>query len=506
MKEIFSRKNKMDKNNVYLLNPGYILKKDKKRIIITNQTTGPTVKSFTGFVHPVYAIILSFFDGERKLGEILTALAALLRKEESVLVNIIEPLLENNEWLHFQYDGFYFSFPQNLLLKRDETTVPRKYSPEEFFIPRHELDLTSVRLNYPLDILFMINTRCVTDCLYCYADRSKKMDCEISLERIKELIREAKALNMRSFDITGGELFLYKHWEELLAELLDNGFNPYISTKCPIEPDTIKKLKKLGIKRIQVSIDSIRKDELMKILTVKEDYVYYLLQTLKNLDENGFEINTNTQLNLINTGHVDELIDYLLNFKNIKRINIGAAGFSLYKGEDNFLRYRAALEDIKRIESYVNELKEKHQGNVSINFSGYAEGTKILNADKEEKKKSFQERSRCSGNFYAFFILPDGKVTICEELYWHPAFIIGDLTKQSIMETWNSTRASELYNISKDMVKEESACKTCDEFVQCHKYKGVCWKEILYAYGYENWDYPDPKCPRAQKPLREYYL
>ncbi len=378
----------MDKNSVYLLNPDYILKNDKKRIIITNQTTGPTVKSFTGFVHPVYAIILSFFDGERKLGDILTALAALLRKEESVLVNIIEPLLENKEeWLHFQYDGFYFSFPQNLLLKRDETTVPRRYNPEEFFIPRHELDLTSARLNYPLDILFMINTRCVTDCVYCYADRSKKMDCETSLERLKELIKEAKALNMRSFDITGGELFLYEYWEELLAELLAHGFNPYISTKCPIEPDTIKKLKELGIKRIQVSIDSIKKDELMKILNVNEDYVNRLLGTLKNLDENGFEINTNTQLNSINTGHVDALIEYLLNFKNIKRINIGAAGFSLYKGEKNFRRYRAALADVKRIEVFANELKEKYKDNVIINFSGYAERAKILIADKEEKKK-----------------------------------------------------------------------------------------------------------------------
>ncbi len=97
-------------------------------------------------------------------------------------------------------------------------------------------------------------------------------------------------------------------------------------------------------------------------------------------------------------------------------------------------------------------------------------------------------------------------MTICEELYWHPAFIIGDLTKQSIMETWNSKRALELYNISKDMVKEESPCKTCDEFDHCRKYKGVCWKEILYAYGYENWDYPDSKCHIARTPFREYYL
>ncbi|HLP46476.1 MAG TPA: radical SAM protein [Candidatus Kapabacteria bacterium] len=495
----------MEEKKIYILNPDYTLRKDQNRVILTNRIADPTIKDFIGFVHPLYAIILSFFDGEKNLGQVLKATSELLRKDQGFISNIITPLLENKEGVHFHYDNYHFSFPEKLLVNKNSDTIPKKYNLENFFIPRLEMALESRRMNFPLDIFFMINTRCVTNCVYCYADRSKRMDCEISLERLKELIREAKALDMRSFDITGGELFLYKHWEKFLAELLDNAFNPYISTKCPLEPKTIKRLKELGIKRIQVSIDSIIKDELMNLLNVNEDYCDRLLATLNNLDENGFEIYTNTQLTSINTNHVDTLIEGLLNFKNIKRINIGAAGFSLYKGENDFHKYKAVLSDIKRIESYVHEMKEKYRGSVSINFSGYVERAKILNTDKEEKKKNFQERSSCSGNFYSLFILPDGKVTICEELYWHPAFIIGDLTKQSIMETWNSKRALELYNISRDMVKEESQCKTCNEFDQCHKYKGVCWKEILYAYGYENWDFPDPKCHCAPEPSREYY-
>ena len=47
------------------------------------------------------------------------------------------------------------------------------------------------------------------------------------------------------------------------------------------------------------------------------------------------------------------------------------------------------------------------------------------------------------------FVLPDGKVSACEQLYWHPQFIIGDLKKQSIEEIWNSPKAWELYNLSK---------------------------------------------------------
>jgi len=332
------------------------------------------------------------------------------------------------------------------------------------------------------------------------------MDCEIPLERLEELIREARKLDMRTFDITGGELFLYKYWEELLAEVLSNGFVPYISTKYPIDLEILNKLKNLGIKKIQISIDSIIKNELITMLDVTENYYHKLLLTLKELDKDDFEIHTNTQVNSQNQENIHLLLDYLLSLKNIKRMNISAAGYSIYKGEENYLVYKPDLEHVKKIESTVNDLKAKYENTIDINFSGYIEKSGLIDKTFEEKKRDFMSRSRCSANFYSFVILPDGKVTICEELYWHPQFIIGDLTKQSIEEVWNSKRALELYNISREMARDESECKTCDEFESCHRYKGVCWKEVLYAYGYENWDYPDPKCPYARKPTIKYYL
>jgi radical SAM protein with 4Fe4S-binding SPASM domain len=332
------------------------------------------------------------------------------------------------------------------------------------------------------------------------------MDCEIPIDRLKELIQEARELQMRYINITGGELFLYKHWEVLLSELLANGLVPYISTKCPINERTINKLKDMGLKKIQVSIDSIMPEELTRMLQVKPDYPAKLMETLKKLDEKGFEIFTNTQITSTNDGNIPQLLDFLLTLKNIKRINMGAAAFSLYLGEAKYKEYRVSLEKLEQLKMRLEDLNKQCWENITINFAGYSDKNGLIDKAPEEKKKSFGERARCSGNFYSFTILPDGKVTICEELYWHPKFIIGDLSKQSIEEVWNSKPALELYNISRDMIKDKSPCKTCPEFDPCHKIKGVCWKEVLYAYGEENWDYPDPKCPYAVKPIREYYF
>ena len=42
------------------------------------------------------------------------------------------------------------------------------------------------------------------------------------------------------------------------------------------------------------------------------------------------------------------------------------------------------------------------------------------------------------------YILPDGKVTICEELYWNEHFIIGDVTKQKYCRSMELCKSSRL--------------------------------------------------------------
>ena len=103
----------------------------------------------------------------------------------------------------------------------------------------------------------------------------------------------------------------------------------------------------------------------------------------------------------------------------------------------------------------------------------------------------------CAGNYSQLFILPDGKVTICEELYWHPRFILGDINLQSLQEIWNSEVALSLYHIKQDDFSDSSACKTCNLFERCRGLKQVCYRDIVRRYGVEHWDYPDEKCPKA---------
>ncbi|PLX01907.1 MAG: radical SAM protein [Marinilabiliales bacterium] len=126
---------------------------------------------------------------------------------------------------------------------------------------------------------------------------------------------------------------------------------------------------------------------------------------------------------------------------------------------------------------------------------------------EEQKKIQFTNRSLCSGNVSNFFILPDGMATICEQLYWHPEFIIGDAKKQSIMEIWNSDKAMRLWNFThKDVVNKESPCSDCEQIDECRRGLGVCWKIVLGAYGMDKYDYPVPDCPYAPPIKNNIYI
>jgi radical SAM protein with 4Fe4S-binding SPASM domain len=503
-----------------IFNEKYLLKSDKKRFILIKRASHDVFldpneshppEDVNAIIHPLIALLFVLFDGRRTAKDIISEYSNILGVNEGHVSNFVKEILKGpvgqNKGKYLKFADDYFYIPRNIIVANDKgIKLEKNIDIKDFLIPKNELDLHSLRNYSPIDCILEINFKCLTDCIYCYADRRKHIQCSIPIERLKEIIREARHIGMRTFDISGGELFLYDKWDILIKELQENDFKPYISTKIPISKQVIKKLKSLGVREIQLSIDSINENQLNKILKVDTGYWEKITQTLKCLEKEGFKLFINSQITNFNDHPEDvkEMIDFFLNFNNIRSIKVGSIGYSLYKPQGNYIDTASNLDTVKKIEEIVNRYKENIK-DVSINFSGYATKEKFVD-DLNEKEKKYWDRVRCSGNFYAFVILPDGKVTVCEELYFHPKFIIGDLKEQSIEEVWNSESALELYKMPKEKIREESACKSCEKFEKCHQIRGVCWKEILCAYGYENWDYPDPKCPYAPAPYNRFWL
>lgn len=498
----------IDVNERYVVNPAYKFKGDYNNVIITNNNSAlydadlyreDITSSFAWRTHPDLAYLFSFFDGAGTLNEVARRFSEQEKTDMEAFIESVKPCICNDEPVLIPaYRQYWVSIPKNFLIPNTMGII-REGLIANLDLPfiRQSFDLSEVRLKVPNDMTLMLNTTCVTDCIYCYADRPLIQN-PIPFPRIRKLLKEAHELGMPSVEVDGGDFFLYPYWEEILDEMLKYDYLPNISTKCPLDENSVRMLASLGIKRIQLSIDSVDKTEMCRILNVEKSYLDKVLNGLRLLDEAGLEITIKPVITKLNDSEksLNDLIDLFTTFRNVRRINFTPADFSQFKQGRDFFSTQAQLARLKTIVDQRNK-----ECATELAFLGYGEYQTV-----RQREESFPHRSMCSGNVHGFFVLPDGKVTLCEQMYWHPFFILGDLCQQSIQEMWDSEQALSKWNFSQKETRDISPCKTCDEFDECRRGLGNCWRMAIAAYGYENYDFPAPNCPKAPPITKDFYI
>ncbi|MCL2098562.1 MAG: radical SAM protein [Bacteroidales bacterium] len=492
----------------YIFNPCYIIRNDINRIVLADASkeiySHLGKNSFSTFIHPIHAMLFCFFKGNKTLKEILIQeVCPFFDLSEEKALALVSQFIENKGMIVVEYDNYYFYMPQLLLIENKDYPL-RNYIVEDFNILQN-LDFESARYNIPIDTTLMINTLCATNCIYCYADRRIKMQTVMPFERIKEFIKETKELKFRNVDITGGELFLYDYWKDLLSELYLNDYDPFLSTKVPLNSYDIDILKDLGVKNIQISLDSVFYEDLKMNLEVGEIYYHNMLKTINILDQKGIETKIKSVLtsSIFDIDKINTFVDYFQQYKNVTKLEFTAPGYSLYKTPEQFINFRLSLEQIKMLNEVVD--KKRMRSRCIINVDAPILESKLYNDSFENKKQNFEKRAKCTGNERSFLILPNGDVTICEEAYFNKNLKMGNLLHNSIMEMWNSAQAKDLFYIAQNKFPKESACSRCNEFTACRHNTGVCWIDIIAAYGEDNWLFPYPECPYAPPLINKIY-
>lgn len=480
------------------LNPYYTLKPDDGRALIMAKYVGRNLlkgidDSFTNIIHPIYAMILSYVDG-RELQECVSEAAKELDVPYELVEDFVKALLDKPELIHIKNKNATSAFPPNTIISIPEKAYNKRYTPDLFGYEK--LDLCMKRHFTPSTITLMFNNICVTNCIYCYQDKTRKVNCSLSLERILELIHEAYDLHVNTFDVIGGEFFLYKHWREVLKELRKYGYNPYLSTKKPLSEDDVKFLAELKIHDIQISLDSLIEEHLIQSLGVKPGYINNMLDTMSLLDKYNIPVMVHSVLTKYNSNIVDmkSIYDALRKFKCVVDWHVVKGDPSLYPKVD-YAKIEIAPMDLNNIVDYLSSLKNETDMPIHIPERAYV-GTVDLNTNNANSRiNQFFKRSFCSGLFSSLYILPDGKVTMCEQLYWNKDFIVGNVLSDSIMDVWNSEKAKSIYFIKQENIPNDSLCHSCNKFEACRTLRQVCYREIIRKYGPDKWYYPDANCP-----------
>ena len=171
-----------------------------------------------------------------------------------------------------------------------------------------------------IDIRVSITQRCNLNCIYChhegYHERSDsiKRD-EMTAEEIQRLVSVSRRVGIKRVKITGGEPLLRHDVFEIISKLskLKGSNEVCLVTNCVLlDEDTCDRLKHAGLKRINISLDTLasqaylditRKNVLTKVL----DGINYA----QNSGLNPIKINT-VLLKGINDTEIREFIEFAM--------------------------------------------------------------------------------------------------------------------------------------------------------------------------------------------------
>ena len=485
----------MDFNKKYILNKEYSIYYDIDRYLI-GSSNGENELFFVP-LHPMYAKFFSYFDGKQTLKTIVKESAEKFSADEKFILKLLSALINNNKELTIKYDDSYFIIPENIIVEAKEGESRTDLSNIKNL--QKPLNLIRRRLSIPKSILYVVNTQCITDCTYCYADKNTPYKT-LSTERILEIIDEAHYLGIIDFDISGGELFLHKDWDKIVKKCKEYGYLTAPSTKVPLKYNYIDQFRSLGLDTIQVSLDSTNAAVLRNTLNVNTEYCTKIMNSIRYMDSQGINLiikGTQTKYTC-DVENIRNVMNFISELKNVKRYTVSIVGYSHNKTIEDFNNFRPTKKQIEELETFLNKAQSTVPYEIVFD-KNIACSSNIMNPIV------FNNRALCTGNVYGFVLLPNGKVTICEELYWNPEFIIGDLSNNNIMEMWHSERAMNVWDFQQDRLSDNNACKRCVDFNTCRKGLGVCWKSVIAHYGKQNSHYPDPSCPKAPVPLYEVY-
>lgn len=166
------------------------------------------------------------------------------------------------------------------------------------------------------NIRISLTPRCNFRCIYCHREGENKPDAEMSNEEIAEILRVASKFGIRSVKFTGGEPLLRDDIIDIVRSVPE-GMESSMTTNGTLLARYAHDLKAAGMKRVNVSIDSLNPATFKKITGF--DMLGDVLEGMRAALDAGL---TPIKINMvvlegINDHEVDDFLAYIRNNRNL---------------------------------------------------------------------------------------------------------------------------------------------------------------------------------------------
>jgi radical SAM protein with 4Fe4S-binding SPASM domain len=424
-------------------------------------------------IHPIKAVLISLFNGLNTYRDIINE-----------IINLFDCTIEQAEKSVY---ATLEEFRDNFELWGNGIKI-REFDIREFKVIDGKIDLKTSKLYKPIMMILHIADSCIRDCLYCNVQkRNTPRKSALTTLEILNLIQEAADYGIKTLSIAGGDPFVRNDIPQLIEKALQCKLYFYISTKAYISTKVAKELKKTGLKQIQISIDGPN-SEINDFLTHSKNSFVETVESIKNLRREGLIIKTNSIITPYNIESVPQLIELLVSL-GVSKISISPYAASLHAGEWRDKLF-ISLKAGRKLKDVVDFYRKKFPDT----YIKYEQALDYLYSSPKSRETRYKERAYCSAGKTGFLIHEDGVMTLCEECPVIDELIIGNIRTNTLEELWNSPRIKEITYPDKEKYNG-TECYTCDEYDECHSFKGRCWRESLKAF--DKLYAPPPLCPKA---------
>ena len=332
-----------------------------------------------------------------------------------------------------------------------------------------------------------LTKKCVLDCIYCSSEAGIDEEEELELERLIEIVEEAKSLGVNTVSLSGGEFFLYTNYLEFFTFLKECGFNIIIYTSGikmengENKPISKKIFKKLTISennpKILINIQGYNKNTIEYINKVSNSFKI-IRKSIKNIKDAGLFLGANVVPFKENYRNLEKIYTFCLNNK-FDQINFlrfvpqgRGLGVNFNLTPSDFIILQKSLVKLLKRNKDKNELIDIRLGH-PINFL-FLLGQNHL----YQKEKTHY----CRGGLDAPLMQPYGDVALCPAWKNLSKFRAGNMYKQSLSEIWNSYN----FELFRDFIHKDykiflkNPCKNCEYLEEC---RGKCVAQRILVQG-----------------------
>ena len=166
------------------------------------------------------------------------------------------------------------------------------------------------------NIRISLTPRCNLSCIYCHAEGENAPESEMPAEDIREIMRVAAKFGIKSVKFTGGEPLLRKDLVSIV-ESVPEGMESSLTTNGIFLAPLAAELKRAGLNRVNVSLDSLNHETYKKI--AGSDHLDEVLEGIRTALEVGL---TPVKLNMvvlkgINDTEIDDFLAFVRGNRNL---------------------------------------------------------------------------------------------------------------------------------------------------------------------------------------------